>query len=100
VENPIESHLGKYQSDVTLVLFKLFLFFSFSSPSDMTALPFLGFSHVPHGYDKCIFIFHLFLFRDIIVHLFLISFSFSSTYMVIDDGYRIIIFITTLRFTM
>jgi hypothetical protein len=66
----------------------------------MTALPFLGFSHVPHGYDKCIFIFHLFLFRDIIVHLFLISFSFSSTYMVIDDGYRIIIFITTLRFTM
>lgn len=56
----------------------------------MTALPFVGFSHVPHEYDKCIFIFHLFHFRDIIVHLFLISFSFSSTYMVIDDGYRII----------
>jgi hypothetical protein len=34
-----------------------------------------------------------------IFHLFLISFSFSSTYMVIDDGYIIKIFITTLRFT-
>jgi hypothetical protein len=60
----IESHLGKYRSDVTLILFKLFLFFSFSSHSDMTALPFRGFSHVPRDMIY-VFLFFTYFFSEI-----------------------------------